>query len=490
MAAGGVGGRGSNTGGLVGSSRGDLPPDNTGIGHLGNAGANSGGAGSGLGGAGAGPALLAGASGNVSAGGSPANGGGGGVMLSCDAGTYWDGASCQTCRDCGSLALVDSCAITHDTVCQGTNVVDYWGAQGVGDLATAVAVDHAGNVWVTGYVGASLTETDTIRRGSFLREYPNGSLPAVDLLDTDSGYMPVAIAIDRAGNVWVGGYTGGPSGYDYDAFVRKYPVDGSAPLLDQFGTTRDEQILALAADASGNVWATGFTNADLVQTSAGSNDVIIRKYAADGSAPVTTQFGWTGPDDCDGIAVDPAGNVWVTGSTFVDDQTNPHYGAFDTLVRKYPADGSAPFTDKFGSPARDEPMGIAVDGAGNAWVAGYTDGNLAMTSLGGRDAYIRKYPADGSAPSTEQFGGPGDDVLAAITRDSAGNIWVTGWLTDQSGAAFAFVREYPVDGSASRTDKLTDSRIGSFDAIAAGNGSLWLAGGTPWSDALLFQYAP
>ena len=82
----------------------------------------------------------------------------------------------------------------------------------------------------------------------------------------------------------------------------------------------------------------------------------------------------------------------------------------------------------FGSKNWDEARGVTVDGQGNVYVVGMTQGALpGQTSTGSGDAYLRKYNAAGEEVWTRQFGSIRLDLAESVIVDSGGNIYVAGW---------------------------------------------------------------
>jgi hypothetical protein len=139
------------------------------------------------------------------------------------------------------------------------------------------------------------------------------------------------------------------------------------------------------------------------------------------------QFGSSGMDSANGVAVDGAGNVIVAGDTFGALPGQTQAGGWDAFVRKFSPAGVELWTRQFGSPASDEASAVAVDGAGNVIVAGYTDGTISgQTQAGGRDAFVRKFSPAGVELWTRQFGSPNSDEASAVAVDGTGNIIVAG----------------------------------------------------------------
>jgi hypothetical protein len=332
---------------------------------------------------------------------------------------------CVDCRACGTLGTEAACTSTQNTTCGQMGRVLQFGPEGYGEAA-AVTVDGARNVWVMGYTFAG---SNANGGRSFVQKFPSGgSAPMYDEFGSSVDLRPGGIAADNQGNIWAAGYFSGTfegvSTGQYDAFVRKYPADGSAPVTEVFGGDGDDWATAATVDAAGNVWVAGITNGDFAGESTGSYDVFARLYAADGSPPVTHRLGAAGSDTLGGIATDAAGNLWLTAAS---DPASPStsVGNYDVAVWQLRADGSTPFTDTFGDTDGDYPYGISVDHDGNVWVAGYTYLGEKVPTVWLTDIFVRKYPADGSAPVTEHFGIL-DESVRAVSVDTDGNVWVVG----------------------------------------------------------------
>jgi hypothetical protein len=241
------------------------------------------------------------------------------------------------------------------------------------------------------------------------------------------------IAVDGSGNVYVTGGTkgrldGNPSAGGADIFVVKYSSDGVKQWTRQFGTSGDDAGNGIAVDGSGNVYVTGGTKGRLDgNPSAGGADIFVVKYSSDGVKQWTRQFGTSGDDAGYGIAVDGSGNVYVTGGTKGRLDGNPSAGGADIFVVKYSSDGVKQWTRQFGTSGDDAGYGIAVDGSGNVYVTGGTkgrlDGNPSMDSF---DIFVAKYSGTGRRQWVRQFGTSSTDWGADIAVDGSGNVYVTG----------------------------------------------------------------
>ena len=172
------------------------------------------------------------------------------------------------------------------------------------------------------------------------------------------------------------------------------------------------------------------------------------------SLPWLAQFGSTNHDAGTSAAVDGSGAVVVAGWTSgALDQTSVS-GPKDAFVRKYTAEGKVSWTRQFGTPGSDTASAVAVGRDGAVYVAG----QLAGTGKPGATpfyAFVRKYAADGTEAWTKQFGAEGpnaNSTAAGVAVDSSGGVYVAGWvfgaLPGQTvgGQDDAFVRKYDTNG--------------------------------------------
>lgn len=245
---------------------------------------------------------------------------------------------------------------------------------------------------------------------------------------------------------------------------------------------------AVAADQDGNAYLAGITVSTDYPTTAGVQqpahggymDTCVTKLAPNGSKIIYSTYlgGKTKADDkAYGLALDAAGNVYLTGGTLSDDfpttanafQRKKDFGA-DAFVAKLNPTGSALlYSTYLGGDAFDEAKGIAVDGSGNAWVAGETQSKsfpvvraVQWSHAGGqRDAFVAKLNSTGSALLFSSYlGGGSEDYAEDIAVDTAGNAYLTGITysarfpttpnalrTTLSGVADAFAAALKADGS-------------------------------------------
>jgi hypothetical protein len=288
-----------------------------------------------------------------------------------------------------------------------------------------------------------------------------------------SGYDQAnAVAVDAEGHAYVAGYTLSAdfpiarpgqavnAGAD-DAFVAKLSRDGSTLIYSTYlGGSNSDEASAIAVDDAGDAYITGFTDstdfptsAPLQAANAGSGDVFIVKLNRTGTALLySTYLGGNSPDEANAIAVDRSGDVYIAGSTRSSDfpLMQPLQatlaGSEDAFVAKLNRAGSAlVYSTYLGGGDVDEANALAIDWAGNAYVAGQTDSTdfptadpLQASNAGSGDAFVTKLnPRGGALKYSTYLGGGGSDIAYGIAVDMAGNAYVVG---DTSSSDFPIAR--------------------------------------------------
>lgn len=331
-----------------------------------------------------------------------------------------------------------------------------FGSSGL-DFAYGVAVDAAGNIYTAGYTSGALPgQTSLGGADLFVRKYDHlGNEQWSRQFGTSSTDVALGIAVDADGNSFTAGWTDGilpgqTGSGGRDAFVRKYDTAGNEVWTQQFGSISTDEARRLAVDPTGNIYLSGNTDGTLAgQTSLGDRDAFVRKYDMAGNHVWTRQFGSANFDEALGIAVDRNGNIYAagqSGGTFLGQTSS---GNADAFVRKYDAAGNEIWTRQFGSSGEDVARGVAVDAAGNSYVVGWSGGTLpGQTRAGPQDAFLRKYDAAGSEVWTRQFGSSGTDLVLSVAGDAAGKIYITGRVSGtlpgqtSRGGSDGFVRKY------------------------------------------------
>jgi hypothetical protein len=203
-----------------------------------------------------------------------------------------------------------------------------------------------------------------------------------------------------------------------DAFVTKLNATGSGLVYSTYlGGSNYEDGVGIALDAAGSAYVTAATESTDFPTTSGAvqpshaggrRDAVVTKLDATGSGLVySTYLGGSDDDLVEGLAVDGAGTAYVSGSTRSTDfpttsaapQPTSAGGGVDAFVTKLNATGSGlVYSTYLGGSSADFGDGLAVDGAGAAYVTGFTfstdfpttSGAAQTTHAGGLDAFVTK----------------------------------------------------------------------------------------------------
>ena len=305
----------------------------------------------------------------------------------------------------------------------------------------SMAVDAAGNVYVAGSTTGDLGGFSGGWYDVYVAKFDSSGIQvaSAQIGTTGLDHEPY-LGIDGSGNVYVAGETGGAfDGYTLqggsDVFVAKF--DSSLVLqgtVKQFGTTGDDRADSIAVNGSGNVYVAGRTNGAFTgNTNQGFYDVYVAKFDSSLVLQGTVkQFGTTGRDQWAFIAFDGSGNVYVAGQTDGAFTGNTNQGFDDGFVAKFNSSLVLQGTVKqFGTTGEDEVFSIAVDGSDNVFVAGQTIGAFTgNTNLGGYDGFLAKFNSSLTQTAIKQFGTTGNDVLYWITADDSGNVYLAGYTSD------------------------------------------------------------
>jgi uncharacterized delta-60 repeat protein len=294
-------------------------------------------------------------------------------------------------------------------------VARYNGGDNNNDGANAIALDREGNVFVTGYSTNKETSIDIVT----IKYTSSGDVAWTSKFNNPRNTVDygTCLALDDMGNVYVGGYSESESsGLDYT--ILKYTLSGSLSWYKSYNGSggRDDQVKAIAVDQNGNLYVTGSSYG--IST---SQDIVTLKYNPHGD--LLWQAKYNGPgnniDAPGAMLVDKNNNIYITGSS-VGNGTN-----FDYVTLKYNPDGVELWTSRYNDQGNsgDEATSLALDSLGSIYVTGSvwngTDNDYATI----------KYNPLGNELWVAKYNGPGNslDKATGIAVDSKGNIYVTGY---------------------------------------------------------------
>ncbi|MBZ5719924.1 MAG: SBBP repeat-containing protein [Acidobacteriia bacterium] len=366
------------------------------------------------------------------------------------------------------------------------------------DVVKDIALDGAGNAYISGQTFSSDFPTTagafdrtcggcTVSSDDFVAKInPSGSaLVYSTYLGGSSVDASLGIAVDSAGNAYAAGFTQSTDfpvtagafrntlkGSQDGTLTKLDPTGASLLYSTYFGGKGKDQALKVALDGSAKAYITGFAlSSDLPTTpgvfqptfggGSGRGDAYVAKFDTTQSGAASliwcTYLGGSSDDTGASLVIDALGNSYITGGTSSTNfPTTP--GAFrttltgggDAYVAKLNPTGSAlVYSTYVGGSLGDEGVNLALDSAGNAYVAGSTDSTdfpatagALQTVYGGNnnpincnfsffthcgDGFVAKVNTTGSALSYATYlGGNGADYASGIRIDSSGDAFVTG----------------------------------------------------------------
>ncbi len=386
----------------------------------------------------------------------------------------------------GKIYMVMVCWAAAFWVADAQSIKLDWAKQNLGggnNTAKDIAVDDAGNVYVTGY----FTDTvdfdpgpDTfalVSRGDkdvFVQKLsPTGDLIWVKQMGGANADEGLAIAVDPAGNVYTAGTFRGVVDFNpgtgtnnqssnsgsQDAFVQKLNAAGNYVWAYRLGSSNVDAANDIAVDAAGNVYVTGTFigtvdfnpgggTANLISSGNVFPDIFIQKMNSNGSYSWAKRVGGTGIDEAFGIALDPTGNIYTTGyfSNTVDFDPGPGpdtlYAApsRDVFVHKLTNAGNHVWARQLdGSLFTSMGKAITVDARENVYLTGHFTSavdfdpgadTLTLTSAGGKDPFIVKLDTLGALAWARQLAGINSNEGTSIAVDKDGSVYTAGFFAN------------------------------------------------------------
>ena len=389
---------------------------------------------------------------------------------------------------------------------------------GENDWLTGLVVDADGNVYVTGYAYDPLTSYDF---ATIKYDGETGAELWVERYDHDGDEdMPYGLALDGAGNLYV---TGGSNDPDTDegpyltikysgetgelVWAKTYGFDGHAWDVDVdeegdvyvTGRTSPDPLSHAATtikydgETGDPIWAVEFANAGLTDLAVDGNgdvyatgwistpdlgiDFVTVKYDGQTGAQLwVSQYEHDLPfERSKSIVVDTMGNVYATGIV-----ENEESGTDFRTVKYDPETGAeiwaSEYTQEISAYSVEDPEDLAVDAAGDVYITGRSTDELTSYDFAtikydgetGAQLWVKRYDHDGSP---DQPGG--------LSLDAAGDVYVTGGSGDLFSRDVATIKYDGETGAELWVERFDDGYYESGNRVAVdGAGDVYVAGGS------------
>jgi len=336
------------------------------------------------------------------------------------------------------------------------------------DRGEKVAIDSAGNVQLAAMgvgtfdVGGTQLACGEPRAG-FLASFTSAGVFRWSRVLSKGATWPRDMAQDGSGNIHVVGAFGQdvqigerelPSAGGDDIFVTAMTASGESRWARTLGTPEDDAAWAVTVDNAGNVYVTGtFTESltlgsDTVQ-GAGGGDLYVASFSPTGEPRWLRRYGDDGWDSGHGLALDEAGNVYVTGfisrAGFYHGRRPTYY--HDIFLASLSSDGTERWAHRFQTRS-GQGTDLAVDSRGNLCLAGSFSGgvdfgggghgseespDLHRIPGGGEphsDIVVACFTEAGAYRWSRRFGGIEGDAAYAIAIGPEGHVYLTGFFQE------------------------------------------------------------
>lgn len=393
-------------------------------------------------------------------------------------------------------------------------IIEYWlaGSDDTSSVSAANASAVLSNLLCESTYEARLRAVCPISQSPWTDPLQFSTLPCVDCQGWTRGFgasfrdWAADLHVDLDGNVLVAGSIEGnvtidglarPSIGAKDAFIAKYNNQGTLLWVEIFGGTEDDEAFSVTADASGNVYATGYFTSRATfggeeRISAGRTDVFVVKYSASGAFEWARRIG----SDNAGLNIDEGSPADVGYGIFANSFGGSEIMVTGQFSGAAEVEGAPPgfilssltndFTDMFlvaydefgnymagatgGGAGHDVGKDVLVDLSGFVTVAGEFTGqaefaNTALTSINPEtaDIFLAQYDVTtGGGVNAARAGGVGSDLVGGIDFDDAGNIYLAG----------GFDGDIDFAGSTINSSGRMDAFLASYSGVLTEN---WLA---------------
>lgn len=331
------------------------------------------------------------------------------------------------------------------------------------DRGLSIRADAQGNSYVCGYFnGAATFGTVTLTsegaQDVFIAKYnSSGTLQWAVRAGGAEADIGNGITIDNSGNVVVTGEFKDTASFgsttlvsanaSTDVFITKLSPAGAFTWTEHGAGNNTDRGLDVACDGAGNIYAIGqFSTTitfDVTHVNTMFNVIYLIKFNSSGTEQWFRIIGAGNSNIANSIAADATGNTWLTGDftgtlTFFGTTNTNLSNSFDNriFVARYDNTGTLSWASSAGSDSQITSRSIAIDGSGNAFIAGHYTcrldeysgayGSGTFNSVGYSDVFVAKYTSSGGWDYSRNLGSHEDDYAYGVAVDLNGYLHYTG----------------------------------------------------------------
>lgn len=344
----------------------------------------------------------------------------------------------------------------------------------------SITLDSLGNIYTTGFFDATV-DFDPGPGIFELNSFGGDGDIFISKLDASGNFVwakkmggiygdqGFSIALDKSGSIYLTGeaqglvdFDPGPSAHELTSwghFVAKLDASGDFVWAKIMRATGFSTGRTIALDKTGNIYTTGWFGgqvdfdpgpADFTMDASGIRNFVL-KLDPGGNFVWAKKMGGSFSWETSSMALDPSGNVLVTGTFESTEDFDPGsgvvnlvpVGGIDMFVSKLDKDGNLLWAKQLGGTEWEGGNSIATDANGNNYLTGWFGGTVDfdpgtgiqnLTSIDSRDIFISALDAGGNFLWAKQLGGPGPRPITntfplsgnSISLDASGNIFTTG----------------------------------------------------------------
>jgi hypothetical protein len=388
-------------------------------------------------------------------------------------------------KECGDDGCGDTCGTCEsESKCQEFTCIalpiHVWSVAITGEneeTCQDIAVSENGNLLVLGYYDSQsallrdsqntvIADTNAGWDDILLTKLNNdGEHQWSKAFGSEDADIPYGVGLDSEESIYLVGNFGeyGDTGLDFgngklensgdnDVFFAKINPSGNTEWSKSFGGSGQDFGSGIFVLPNGNFYVTGYFFSNQIDFGAeildnkggecgdsGCSDLYISKFDTSGKAIWSRSFGGHSHDYGTVVEVSSDGSVFIGGYTSsndfeIADKKLENFGQFDFLVIKISPEGDPVWAKAFGGEGDDLLQDMAVSQDGELLAIGsYKSpamklGKTVLENSGGEDIYLIKLDSDGTLLLSKSFGNDGRDTGYAVTSDSTGAIYITGFF--------------------------------------------------------------